>query len=605
MAQQEAVPAPADGLCAVATGPTSLESRVKSLEEENDRLRQIIADSVPPSFSIAQYNLLAGYLGNNMEPWFLYGADATEEVQNEVKKRHRQKDADGKYMYQGWPSYAKGVLTDEQIRKVEEVHKSSFEWEGQDGKPGRRERLKDTAMKLNADIMSFVECDHYEDVPPAKTCHGHDCAPGYWKDAMLKEGYDSHWMKRPRNGSHDGCGLFWRQSKFELIAKGGEVLIDGMRQGREMKDRICIAVLLRMRCWPKQRLLVVSTHLARNPEESSQEWLRARQIAQMMQFLERFSRENNAENAPVVIAGDMNSSNFCRVRGLAEAMMIICAKYTKEQPKIHEMLFEARDVPTDATSITTCRAVRIDALLYQRRALQLKEIERIPAPDHPIPCPIHPSDHTPIKATFRVPHEAESRGFSATSFVNTILGIGSPAPLTRTQLEEAFLFFDWNGTGVLDTEDMVRALAELETMRLRAKELDEIKGILEASTGGKKSMGPEEFMQVYQQHLKERLHQRSELQWAFSMMDTNKDEKLDFKEILACMKAASPIHVEEAVLRAAFDAADEDRDGQIDIGEFTKHMAANYGKLTRGEGSVLSKHAIQDTYDWAKRDSTA
>ena len=31
-------------------------------------------------------------------------------------------------------------------------------------------------------------------------------------------GYDGAFRKRPRDASPDGCGLFWRRDKFELVA---------------------------------------------------------------------------------------------------------------------------------------------------------------------------------------------------------------------------------------------------------------------------------------------------------------------------------------------------------------------------------------------------
>ena len=50
---------------------------------------------LPTRFSLAQYNILAGYLGSNMEPWFMYGVNMPEERRNIIKAKHMQRDASG------------------------------------------------------------------------------------------------------------------------------------------------------------------------------------------------------------------------------------------------------------------------------------------------------------------------------------------------------------------------------------------------------------------------------------------------------------------------------------------------------------------------------
>eukprot|EP00756_Hemistasia_phaeocysticola_P052145 Hpha_TRINITY_DN2734_c0_g1::TRINITY_DN2734_c0_g1_i1::g.110315::m.110315 len=584
--------AAAGALAVPGEDPERLMKVVEDLKEENRLLRRVLAESVPPSFSIAQYNLLAGYLGNNMEPWFLYGVDLSPEERQAVRNKHQEKDESGKYKYSGWPNYAKGILTDEQIQKVEEVHRNSFDWEG------RKVRLLEQALRLDADILSFVECDHYDDISgTTPTFTGHDPGPGFWKAAMSDRGYDSYWMKRPRDNSHDGCGLFWRRCRFELIAASGENIVDGMRGGREVKDRICIAALLRMRYW-QQNVLVVSTHLARNPEEKRQEWLRARQIGHMMRFVGQFAEQHGALNAPVVIAGDMNSSNFCRVRGLAEAMLIMCGEVAKDQV-VHPMLFEARDVPTGATSVTSCRSVRIDAILYQRRALALKSVIDYPPPDCPIPTPEHPSDHMPVKAVFSVCSNTQNRSFSAACFVKTLLGIDIPAPLNGTQLTEAFLYFDWNNRGSLEKEDMLRSLCELD-IGLRETEQQQIAALLAENqtcdvVTGECKLYLDDFKRVYGNQLKRRLTQRTELEWAFSMMDENGDGKLSLEELQECFRQASPVDVTPEALQEIFQQADKDGDGLISFEEFLEHTAANYGRFGLGGSRMGAK---QDQYSW-------
>ena len=71
---------------------------------------------------VAQYNILAGYLGNNMEPWFLYGVDMPPERREAISKLHAERGPDGAYKNVGWPNYVRGVLSAEEQAAVERVH---------------------------------------------------------------------------------------------------------------------------------------------------------------------------------------------------------------------------------------------------------------------------------------------------------------------------------------------------------------------------------------------------------------------------------------------------------------------------------------------------
>ncbi|CAJ1441348.1 unnamed protein product [Effrenium voratum] len=58
--------------------------------------------------------------------------------------------------------------------------------------------------------------------------------------------------------SADGCGIFWRRSKFQMVAS------EAGDKGREKRDRSCLMVLLRWKNAPHTLpLVVVSTHLAK------------------------------------------------------------------------------------------------------------------------------------------------------------------------------------------------------------------------------------------------------------------------------------------------------------------------------------------------------
>ena len=74
-----------------------------------------------PRFTIAQYNILAGYLGNNTEPWFMYGVDMPAARRKSICQKHTERGPDGKYLNVGWPNYVTGILSDDEIAAVEQV----------------------------------------------------------------------------------------------------------------------------------------------------------------------------------------------------------------------------------------------------------------------------------------------------------------------------------------------------------------------------------------------------------------------------------------------------------------------------------------------------
>ncbi|CAJ1361455.1 unnamed protein product [Effrenium voratum] len=193
--------------CAASATHTDLRRLLSELQlsAEDERERQLkearrevlalknVLRRQPLEFTVGQYNILAGYMGNNMEPWFLYGIDMSEARRKEVFRLHGARGSDGKPANPGWPNYVRGILTEEEIRRVEEVHREHFDW------PNRKDRLLEVIRDMDVDILSLVECDHYED---------------HFKPALEELGYDSTWRKRPRPSSADGCCVAWRQARF-------------------------------------------------------------------------------------------------------------------------------------------------------------------------------------------------------------------------------------------------------------------------------------------------------------------------------------------------------------------------------------------------------
>ena len=325
------------------------------------------------TFRVAQYNILAGYLGNNTEPWFLYGGgDMPVERRDRIKRKFYEKDAEGKYVNQ-WPKYVEGELTDAEQARVAEIHDQFFSWES------RKSRLVSEMERWEADLISLVECDHYDD---------------FFEPQLATLGFDGVYQKRPRPSSHDGCAIFWRRGVFTLVAAEGMGFVDRVEptSGRVVKDRCGLLALLQ-HC-SGRRLVFISTHLARNPEDNSQTKQRAKQTAQLMKGLTDFAKKHDACHEPALLAGDLNTTNIRQIADIARTVFDLCNQ------RAHPFVFSAHAPRSLPTSVTTSRRMCIDYLFIQD-SLEVVDQDPMESLDqnNPIPNEKHPSDHLPIAYT--------------------------------------------------------------------------------------------------------------------------------------------------------------------------------------------------------------
>ena len=103
-------------------------------------------------FRVAQYNILAGYLGDNRQPWFLYGVDVSEERRAAIMKKFYEKGPDGKFANAGWPKYVDGILSEEEQATITAYDDKYFVWES------RKPALMKVIQGCDADLISLVEC---------------------------------------------------------------------------------------------------------------------------------------------------------------------------------------------------------------------------------------------------------------------------------------------------------------------------------------------------------------------------------------------------------------------------------------------------------------
>jgi Ca2+-binding EF-hand superfamily protein/endonuclease/exonuclease/phosphatase family metal-dependent hydrolase len=509
------------------------------LDEFHDSISQLVRDQ-PLTFTVLQYNILARYLGNNTEPWLLYGPEINEERRKQIMAKFSEKDDKGTYVNAGWPNYVKGVLSDEEIHQVEDVHSRVFDWSV------RRDRLVKEVQQSNCDIIAMEEMDEYED----------------FSEALSKD-YIGLFRKRPRRSSKDGCAVFWRRSKFELVDSEGFDFVDRTdKSGTAMKDRTCLLVLLR---WATQRygrhesrVLVVCTHLARNPEDPSQTKVRARQAAQLMKHLTDFATRHNSIEVPVVLMGDLNAQHFGEVRGIARTVFQVSGH------PCHNFLFRCADVPTGPTSVTDLRKVRIDAVMFQPKHLKVLGIH-VPKLTGKIPDEVQASDHVAVRVKFEVKADHLKMQECARSWLECVTGISRLLPMTDREIKRAFAFLDRDSTNEITKRNLQESILELDMGRTLPPE----KQMRFLDCFPNQAITFTEFVNAYKIKFDAtRMANIGDLEQAFTFFDSNGDGKVTSDDVHAAFNEIVPVDfTEEEVDLMMSQLSDDWKDG-LDVHTF-------------------------------------
>eukprot|EP00747_Dinoflagellata_sp_TGD_P094047 gnl/TRDRNA2_/TRDRNA2_165972_c2_seq1.p1 gnl/TRDRNA2_/TRDRNA2_165972_c2~~gnl/TRDRNA2_/TRDRNA2_165972_c2_seq1.p1 ORF type:complete len:440 (+),score=80.97 gnl/TRDRNA2_/TRDRNA2_165972_c2_seq1:52-1320(+) len=408
---------------------------------------------------------------------------------------------------------------------------------------------------MDVDLLSLVECDHYDD---------------HFKPQLQALGYDSIWKKRPRGSSQDGCCIAWRRCSFELLAQTHVEYIDKFDPvtQRTSKDRIALLALLRVKL-TGDRILFVSTHLARNPEQAEMDKLRSRQINQVVRAMASFAKENNAKDAPVVLTGDLNATSFDRLRGIVSAVALLC-----EETFVHPFTFDCRDVGSGTTSVTTARQMRIDATLYQTGCLELVDACRVPSLSsaNPIPNPEHPSDHVPITATFRIRTPLEMTQQLAREWYLQLAGRGrcTSLPLNREQLREVFKVYDYDAEERVTLRNLRRTIATV--MGSGTGGTSEVQMVLDKLPPD--GLDFNAFIAAYTDAITAvGMPGRDDFLDAFSVFDNKNTGVIDLEELALVFKECSCADMPEDKLKELFKQMDTKGNNQIEQDEFLNHLS--------------------------------
>jgi len=240
---------------------------------------------------------------------------------------------------------------------------------------------------------------------------------------------------------------------------------------------------------------------------------------------------------------------------------------------------------TGPTTVTTCRNMRIDALLYQSGGVELVDMRRVPqlSSEHPIPNDHHPSDHVPIAATFRFRTKFEIGRRFAQEWYLGLSGRGTSIPLNLSQLTEAFRFYDRDGTGVISEREFRQALPlVLGPGVVSSAELSEVLPLLPFD------LTMEIFVSIYAQARAQwGVPGMEEFMDAFAAFDKDGNQTLELEEFIDVLLMCSPEDACKSEIVRLFSRIDGNADGRIDKSEFVAHLTrvwtARFAQVAPGD----------------------
>eukprot|EP00933_Yihiella_yeosuensis_P084934 TRINITY_DN99681_c0_g1_i1.p1 TRINITY_DN99681_c0_g1~~TRINITY_DN99681_c0_g1_i1.p1 ORF type:complete len:532 (-),score=99.31 TRINITY_DN99681_c0_g1_i1:177-1595(-) len=339
-------------------------------------------------------------------------------------------------------------------------------------------------------------------------------------------------------------------------------MVDGSdEKGRLKRDRSCLMVVLKWQGHPESTppLVVVSTHLAKDPYNAAQTRIRVRQVAQIMASLTEFTREHGATESPVVLCGDLNARHLGEIRGIARTVWQI-----KGAP-IHKFLWSATDVNTGPTSITKARQCRIDVVQFLNSHMEVLEV--VPVPRLPagevIPNCEHPSDHFPVCARFVIKENYHRHRDCARAWLECVAGREKVHPLTDEELSDAFEFFDREKNFCICRYDLEEACIDLRS----GFDVDVQQLLLNCFPDNKISYG--NFIRAYEVRLSsERMRCRGDLEHAFRFFAGNSGT-IELKKLESIFREITPISFSDAEVKEMIRRLDVE-DGQefVNLREF-------------------------------------
>ncbi|XP_034036912.1 nocturnin isoform X2 [Thalassophryne amazonica] len=246
----------------------------------------------------------------------------------------------------------------------------------------RKFLILEEILTYRPDVLCLQEVDHYYDT---------------FQPVLTSLGYQGSFLAKPwspcldveQNNGPDGCALFYRRSRFALLATAH------LRLTAMMLPTNQVAIVVMLRCRSSGRSLCVAvTHLK---ARSGWEMLRSAQGTNLLQNLRNITAAGRDGTVPLVVCGDFNAEPSEDVyRRFSSSPLGLDSAYKLLSPDGQtEPAFTSWKIRPSGESRST-----LDYIWYSHHALSVDSLLALPSeeqigPDR-LPSYHYPSDHVSL-----------------------------------------------------------------------------------------------------------------------------------------------------------------------------------------------------------------
>jgi mRNA deadenylase 3'-5' endonuclease subunit Ccr4 len=346
--------------------------RWKRLTEGGSSNTSCVVDGNSSSFTVMQFNILAEGLSS--------GPHVTPPFVIEPGSAYGQGDKNGTYGGFSDVSHAE-VALDFSLRKWRLLEAIL----GKDG-------------EAPMDIIAMEEVDRFY---------------GFFAPLMRLFGYEGLFAPKVRSPSvhlgwySDGCALFWKTDKFELISED--------RHEYKVGNQVMLMALLKHHP-TGQHMLVANTHLKAQKSVTSEK-IRCFQVDELRQRIQRelsvIAEAPGIQNVPVLVMGDFNADPPLHTEAPRSAIQSLIHpdhSSSDEEPVVFRSVYPVDPPPEDFYTTWKTRgtktAKRIIDYIFYSGDLDCTAYLEIPTGEElgssKLPSLRYPSDHMAIAAKFEL-----------------------------------------------------------------------------------------------------------------------------------------------------------------------------------------------------------
>ncbi|CAG0915343.1 unnamed protein product [Notodromas monacha] len=251
----------------------------------------------------------------------------------------------------------------------------------------RRHRLLEEILVHDGDILCFQEVDHFNFL--AK----HLERLGYKGSFVPKP--DSPCIYIPENNGPDGCAIFYRTSKFELISEHTRVIeVWGVQS-----NQVIMATTLR--CIPTSREICVATTHLKAKDGALLATIRHQEGLDVLSFLRQV-----ADGRPIIVTGDFNAAPTEPVYAVMTGTSLRSAYATCTGSEPDYTTWKVRESSMAENAEHEETVSTLDYVFHSKRSLQVDAVLGFPAGEEMgperLPSLKYASDHLSLACDFRL-----------------------------------------------------------------------------------------------------------------------------------------------------------------------------------------------------------